>query len=205
MVRRVLCLMSFVLVVGLGGGVSNGALIAYYNFGESSPSTANQGTAGTAADGVLTNGATIVDIDTTAGGVEWALQLSNDSTNSGFANHQYMNITNGDDTWYDTAMPYGVGARSFAAWIRMDTDTTQTFSRFMSKGYDSTLNLGCGFPSSSIRDQVTFSYHVGIASWSPLKGTVGTKSDEYWVHVVATIDGEDYKKASLYMNGVLQE
>jgi hypothetical protein len=200
MFKRLFCILAVLAIAGS----ANASLIAYYDFGTSSASTANQGTAGSAADGVLINGAQIVDIDTTAGGVEWALQLNN-TTGSGLADCQYMNITNGDDTWYDTVMPYGTGARSFAAWIRMEPDTTQTFSSFISKGRETTLQLGCGFPSSSITDHVTFSYHKGIASWSPLKSTVGTMSDEYWHHVVATIDGEDYKKASLYINGVLHD
>jgi len=189
------------------GGVGRADLIAYYNFGTTTPSTANLGTAGSAADGVLMGGAQIVDIDTTSRGYEWVLKLSNDSTNPGFANHQYMNITNGDDTWYDSAIGSGspAGARTFAAWVRMDTDTTQDWSMFMSKGYETALAFGCGTPEGNGMDQVVFSYHTGIASWSPLKGTVSVMSNTYWSHVVATIDGEDYKKASLYINGVLQD
>ncbi len=204
MYKKLFCLLAVLAIASS----ANAALIAYYPF-ESSGGLhpLNQGTAwiDPSSNGVLMNGAQIVDIDTTSRGMEGVLQLSNDATNSGFANHQYMNITNGDDSWYDDAMPYGVGARSFAAWVRMDTDTTQDWSIFMSKGYDSTLFLGCGLLSAPLSDRVEFSYHTGIASWSPLKGTIGAISDEYWIHVLATIDGEDYKTASLYINGVLQE
>jgi len=121
MFKKLFCLLA---VLWIAGG-ANAALLAHYNFGTTIPSSANQGTVGTAANGVLMNGATIVDIDPSERGVEWALQLSNDSTNPGFANHQYMNITNGDDTWYDTSIGTPLGARSYAAWVRMDTDTTQ--------------------------------------------------------------------------------
>ncbi len=201
MLKKLFCLLAVLAIAGS----ANAALIAYYNFGTSAPTSANQGTAGTAADGVLMNGATIVDIDTSAAGVEWVLQLSNDSTNSGFANHQYMNITNGDDTWYDNAIGTPLGARTYAAWVRMNTDTTQTWSMFMSKGYETTLALGCGTPFGNGMDQVVFSYQTGFAAWSPLKGKVSAMGDTYWIHVTATIDGEDYKTASLYINGLLQD
>ncbi|MHC4739852.1 MAG: LamG-like jellyroll fold domain-containing protein [Planctomycetota bacterium] len=204
MAWRLLCLLSFVLVVGLAGGVSNGALIAYYNFGTSTATSANQGTAGSAADGILINGATIVDIDTSARGVEWALQLNN-TTGSTLADCQYMNITNGDDSWYDSAIGSPTGARTYAAWVRMDTSTTQDWSMFMSKGFDTAFAFGCGTPSGNGMDQVVFSHQAGIASWSPLKGTVSVMHDSCWTHVVATIDGADYKTASLYINGVLQD
>ena len=180
-------------------------MIAYYNFGATTASTANQGTAGTAADGVLMGGAQIVDIDVSDDGVEWVLQLSNDSTNSGWVNHQYMNITNGDDSWYDNAIPYEMGARTYAAWVRMDTDTIQDWSTFMSKGFETGLAMGCGTPFGNGMDQVVFSYHSCIASWCPLNGTVSAMSDNEWIHVVATIDGEDFKTASLYINGQLQD
>jgi hypothetical protein len=65
-------LVSIFLAVGLSGGVSNGDLIAYYNFGTTTATTANQGTAGTVADGVLVNMAQIIDIDTSARGLEYA-------------------------------------------------------------------------------------------------------------------------------------
>jgi len=198
MFRKLFC---FLAVLAISGG-SNAALIAYYDFGISSPSSANMGTAGSAADGVLFGNATIVDIDTTGRGVEYALQLNN-TTGSSFADQSYMNITNGDDTWYDSAIPATLGARSFAAWIRMEPDTTQTKSMFMSKGYETALAFGCGTQVS--RDDVAFSYHTGIASWAPLTGTVSAMSDTYWIHVVATIDGVDYKTGSLYINGVLQD
>ncbi len=202
MFRKLFCLLAVLAIASS----ANAALIAYYNFGTGSASTANQGTAGTAANGVIINGATIVDIDTSARGVEWALQFSNDALNGdGILNNQYMNITNGDDTWYDTAIPPTLGARTYAAWVRMDTDTTQTWSTIMSKGYETSLYLGCGTPQGNGMDQVVFSYHTGFAAWSPLKGTVSAMSDEYWIHVIATIDGADYKTGSLYINGVLQE
>ena len=185
-------------------GISNGALIAYYDFGTTSPSPANQGTLGAVADGVLMNGATIVDIDTTARGVEWALQLNN-TTGSSLADCQYMNITNGDDTWYDTAIPAGSGARTYAAWVRMDTSTTQTWSTILSKGFETAVNVAAGTPSGNGMDQVVFSHQTGFASWSPLKGTVSVMSDWAWSHVVATIDGEDFKTGCLYINGVLQD
>jgi len=114
-------------------------------------------------------------------------------------------ITNGDDTWYDTAIPATSGARTYAAWVRMDTSTTQSWSMIASKGYETSLNLGAGTPQGNGMDQIVFSYHTGFASWSPLKGTVSVMDDTYWAHVVATIDGVDYKTGSLYINGVLQE
>jgi len=73
----------------------------------------------------------------------------------------------------------------------------------MSKGWGTALVLGTGTRIEN--DQIIFSYHTGIASWSPLVGTIGAMSDEYWIHVVATIDGADYKTGSLYINGILQE
>jgi len=197
-------LVSVFLAVVLAGGVSNGALIAYYNFGTGSPSTANQGTAGSAADGVLINGAQIVDIDTTAGGVEWALQLNN-MTGSSLADCQYMNITNGDDNWYDTAVPGGYSPVTFAAWVRMDTDTTRNWRTILSKGYETALCLATGTPVSSGIDQVSFSYHKRISALAPLYGTVGTMSDEYWSHVVAVMGEGGGSVCGLYINGVLQE
>jgi len=195
---------SAALIVLAMAGITNGALIAYYDFGTSSPTAANQGTAGTAADGVLMGGATIVDIDPDTHGTQWALQLNN-TTGSSLADCQYMNITNGDDSWYDTAIPAGSGARTYAAWVRMDTDTTQSWSMFMSKGYETALALGCGTPAGNGMDQVVFSYHTAFDAWSPLKGTVSVMSDVYWHHVVATIDGEDNKTGCLYINGILQD
>jgi hypothetical protein len=195
----VLCFLVFC------GGIGRAGLIAYYNFGTDSPSTANLGSAGSAADGVLMNGAQIIDIDTTSRGYEWVLRLSNDDNNPGFANHQYMNITNGDDTWYDTAIGLTLGARTYAAWVRMDTDTTQDWSTIMSKGFETAVNLATGTPEGNGMDQVVFSHQTGFAAWSPLKGTVSVMSNTYWSHVAATIDGEDYKTGRLYINGVLQE
>ena len=186
------------------GGVCRASLIAHYNFGLSSPSTANLGSAGTAADGVLVNNATIVDIDTTARGVEYALQLNN-TTGSGLADSSYMNITNGDDSWYDSAIPATSGARSYAMWVQLLPTTTQSWSIAMSKGYETALCLGTGTPQGNSWEEAVFSYHTGVASWSPLKGTVKQSSDTYWYHMVATFDGVDYKTGSLYINGVLQE
>ncbi|MHC4738452.1 MAG: SUMF1/EgtB/PvdO family nonheme iron enzyme [Planctomycetota bacterium] len=202
MFKKLFCMFA-VLTIAIS---VNASLIAYYNFGTSSPSTANGGTAGAAADGILINGAQIVDIDTTARGVQYALQLNN-TTGSGLADCQYMNITNGNDTWYDTAFGSGTpaGARTYAAWVRMDTDTTQTWSIIASKGYETAVNLAAGTPAGNGADQIVFSHQTGFASWSPLKGTVSAMSDTYWIHVVATIDGADYKKGSLYINGVLQD
>jgi len=199
-------LFSLLAVLAIASS-ANADLIAYYDFDNPSGyHVLNQGTAGTvpSSTGVLMNGAQIVDIDTTSRGMEGVLQLNN-TTGSSLADCQYMNITNGDDTWYDDAMPYGVGARSYAAWIRMEPDTTQQFRMIMSKGYETTLNLGVGELGTAGYEYLFFSYHAGIASWSPLKSAVDAISDEYWHHVVATIDGADYKTASLYINGVLQE
>jgi hypothetical protein len=200
MYKKMFCLLA---VLGIAGS-ANAALIAYYDFGTSSASTTNAGTADTAADGVLINGAQIVDIDTTAGGVEWALQLNN-TTGSGLADSQYMNITNGDDSWYDTAIPEPIGARSYAAWVRMDTDTTQIWSSIMSKGLETTFALGRVQLVDPAVEKILFSYNAGIPIWSPLESTFSVADEPYWRHVVATIDGEDYKTASLYINGVLQE
>jgi hypothetical protein len=194
----------YLLVVLAIAGSANAGLIAYYDFGLSSPTSANMGTAGSAADGVLMNGATIVDIDTSARGVQYALQLNN-TTGSSLAESQYMNITNGDDTWYDTAMTTPAGARGFAAWVRLEPTTTQSWSTLMSKGYETTLYLGTGTPQGGGYDQVVFSYHKGVASWSPLNGTVSAASPENWIHIVGTFDAADNKTASLYINGVLQE
>ena len=203
MFRKLFCLLAVLAIAGS----ANAALIAYYPFESSSGlHPQNQGTAwiDPSSDGVLMNGAQMVDIDTTSSGMEGVLQLNN-TTGSSLADCQYMNITNGDDTWYDDAMPYGVGARSYAAWIRMAPDTTQDWRTIISKGYETALNLVVGTGNSAGYEYLMFSYHAGIASWSPLKSAVGAISDEYWHHVVATIDGADYKTASLYINGVLQE
>jgi hypothetical protein len=199
MFKKLFCLLAVLAIAG----AANAGLIAYYDFGMSSPTSANMGTAGTAADGVLVNGATIVDIDTTARGVEYALQLNN-TTGSGLADAQYMNITNGDDTWYDTAIPATSGARGYAAWVQLLPTTTQTWSAAMSKGYETALYLGAGTPQGNSWEEAVFSYHKGVASWSPIKGTVKMSSDTYWYHLVATVDGVDYKTCSLYVNGVLQ-
>jgi len=200
MLRKVFCLLAVLSIAGS----ANAALIAYYNFGVSTPTTANQGTAGTAADGVLVNNATIVDIDTTARGVEYALQLNN-TTGSSLADSSYMNITNGDDSWYDSAIPATSGARSYAMWVQLLPTTTQSWSIAMSKGYETSLCLGTGTPQGNGWDQAVFSYHTGVASWSPLKSTISLASDTYWWHIVATFDGVDYKTGSLYINGVLQD
>ena len=200
MFKKLFCLLAVLAIAG----AANAGLIAYYDFGMSSPTSANMGTAGTAADGVLVNGATIIDIDTTARGVEYALQLNN-TTGSGLADCQYMNITNGDDTWYDTAIPATSGARGFAAWVQLLPTTTQTWSAAMSKGYETALYLGTGTPQGNGWDQAVFSYHKGVASWSPLKGTVAMSDDTYWYHLVASVDGVDYKTCTLYVNGVLQQ
>jgi hypothetical protein len=200
MFKKLFCLLAVLAIAGS----ANAGLIAYYDFGVSTPTSANMGSAGTAADGVLVNGATIVDIDTTARGVEWALQLNN-TTGSGLADSQYMNITNGDDTWYDTAIPLTLGARSYAAWVRLEPTTTQSWSIIASKGFETAMNLATGTPAGNGYDQVVFSHQTGFASWSPMKGTVSAASDTYWVHVVATIDGADYKTGALYINGVLQQ
>ena len=199
-------LFSLLAVLAIAGG-ANAALIAYYPFEPPSGYyIQNQGTAWIApsSTGVLMNGATIVDTDTSARGVEWALQLNN-TTGSSLADSQYMNITNGDDSWYDDAIGSPTGARTYAAWVKMDTDTTQSWSMIMSKGYETALALGAGTPQGNGMDQIVFSHQAGFASWSPLKGTVSVMSDTIWKHVVATIDGEDYKTGALYINGVLQE
>jgi hypothetical protein len=199
MFKKLFCLLAVLAIAGS----ANAALIAYYDFGVSTATSANMGTAGTAADGVLVNGATIVDIDPSARGAEWALQLNN-TTGSSLADCQYMNITNGDDSWYDSAIPLTLGARSYAAWVRLDASTTSNWSTIMSKGFETAMNVAAGTPASS-QGEIVFSHQTGFASWSPLKGTVSVMSDWYWSHIVATIDGADYKTASLYINGVLQE
>jgi hypothetical protein len=200
MLKKMFCLLA---VLAISGG-ANAALIAYYDFGVTTPSTANMGTAGTAADGVLFGNAQIVDIDPSSRGVEWALQLNN-TTGSTLADSSYMNITNGDDSWYDGAIALTLGARSYAAWVRMDPSTTQSWSTILSKGFETAVALGAGTPAGNGMDQIVFSHQTGFASWAPLKGTVSAMSDTYWIHVIATIDGADYKTASLYINGVLQE
>ena len=200
MFKKLFCLLAVLAIAGS----ANAALIAYYDFGMSAPTSANMGTAGSAADGVLVGNAQIIDIDTTGRGVEYALQLGN-TTGSGLADSSYMNITNGDDTWYDTAIPLTLGARSYAAWVRMETTTTQSWSIIASKGFETAVNLAAGTPAGNGMDQIVFSHQTGFASWSPIKGTVGVMSDTYWWHVVGTIDGVDYKTGSLYINGALQD
>jgi hypothetical protein len=203
MIGKIFFLVSVFLAVGLVGGVSNGALIAYYDFGTSSPSTANQGTAGTAADGVLVNNATIVDIDPDGRGYEYALQLNN-TTGSVLADSSYMNITNGNDAWYDTAIPGGTFSPfTFAAWVRQDMSTTQTWSMIMSKGYESTFDLGTGTPYND-PDKAVFSYHNPIKAWSPLKSTVSVRNG-YWNHVAVVKEGGEGGVCSLYINGVPQD
>jgi hypothetical protein len=205
MFKKLFCLLAVLAIAGS----ANAGLIAYYNFGVSTATSANQGSAGAVADGVLVNGATIVDIDPDERAYEWALKLDN-TAGSGLADEQYMNITNGDDTWYDTAIPAGMGKRAYAAWIRLEPTTTQSWSIFMSKGYDTALCFGAGTPQALPAGDpdptnIVFSYHTGIASWSPLRGSVTSASDTYWIHVVGTFDDVDYKTGYLYINGVLQE
>ncbi len=199
MFKKLFC---FLAVLAIAGS-ANAAMIAYYDFGMSTASTANMGTAGSAADGVLVGNATVVDIDPSFR-KEWALQLNN-TTGSSFLDQSYMNITNGDDTWYDTAIPVTLGERSYAAWVRLDPTTTQNWSIIASKGYESAVNLAAGTQPASSPDQIVFSHQTGFPSWSPLKGSVGAMSDTYWIHVIGTIDGADYKTGSLYINGMLQE
>ena len=202
MFKKLFCLLAVLAIAGS----ANAALIAYYDFGMTGPSTTNMGTAGAAADGVLVGNAQIVDIDTTGRGVEWALQLGN-TTGSGLADSSYMNITNGDDTWYDSVIPLTLGARSYAAWVRLEPSTTQSWSIIASKGYETAMCLAAGTPQALDGDptNIVFSHQTGFASWSPLKGSVTSASDEYWIHVIATIDDIDYKTGSLYINGVLQD
>jgi len=199
MFKKLFCLLAVLAIAGS----ANASLIAYYNFGTSAPTSANQGIAGSAADGVLVGNATIVDIDTSARGIEYALQLNN-TTGSLLADSSYMNITNGDDTWYDSVIGTPAGARGYAMWVRLEPTTTQSWSIAMSKGFETSLNIGTGTPSGGGWDQVVFSYHTGVASWSPMKGTVSAASDTYWIHIVGTFDAADYKTGSLYINGVLQ-
>ena len=198
MFKKLFCLLAVLAIAGS----ANAALLAFYNFGSTAPTAANQGTAGTAADGLLVGNATIVDIDTSARGIEYALQLGN-TTGSGLADSSYMNITNGDDTWYDTAIPTPSGARAYAAWLRLEPGTTQGWSMLMSKGFETSLAIGAGTPNGPV-DNMIFSYHTGIASWGPLKSTWDVMDDTYWVHLVGTFDGVDYKTGSLYINGQLQ-
>ena len=204
MFKKLFCLLAVLAIASS----ANAALVAFYSFGGTSASSANMGTAGTAADGLLVNGATIVDIDPTFR-TQWALQLSNDGLSGGtFAGSDHMNITNGDDTWYDSTMPT-VGEKTWAAWIRLDADTTQGWAMFLSKGFESALAMGAGTPPtdpSQDIDDIVFSHMSGIASWSPLQGDAYSPvSDTYWVHVAATVDAADYKTASLYINGQLME
>jgi hypothetical protein len=199
MFKKLFCLLAVLAIASS----ANAALLAYYNFGMTTATTANQGTAGTVADGVLVGDATLVDIDTTSRGVEWALQLNN-STGTSFADSSYMNITNGSDTWYDTALPAGAGARTYAAWVRLDPATTAGWSMIASKGYESALAMGAGTPNGP-QDQIIFSCHTGIASWAPLQGTVSVMDDVKWAHVIGTVNGDDHKIGYLYINGELQE
>jgi len=194
-----------VLIVLAIAGISNGSLIAYYNFGTSSPTAANQGTAGTVADGVLVNNAFIVDIDTSARGVEYALQLNN-TTGSGLADSSYMNITNGND-WFSSIVSGGLGPFAIAAWVHQDVCTTATWNTLISKGYDSAFYAGTGTPYGYGIDKFVFSYPEAIGVSDPLRSDFGVRSrgDSCWTHVVVTVDGSDYKTASLYINGCLAE
>ncbi|MHC4394631.1 MAG: LamG domain-containing protein [Planctomycetota bacterium] len=192
-----------VLVVLAIASVSNGALIAYYNFGTSSPSTANQGTLGTVADGILNGGATIVDIDPDARGVEYALHLDNAGV-TGWANHARMNITNGDDSWFDNATGNDGQGYTIAAWIKQPTNTTSGWVTLVSKGYESAFHLATDTAQGD-PGQVVFAAHCAFAAWEPLKGTTDVRSDTYWYHVAATVDNVDHKTAALYINSVLQD
>ncbi len=199
--QKVIQTAAVMMVVLAIAGISNGALIAYYDFGVTSPTAANMGTVGSVADGVLMNGATIVDIDTTSRGVEWALKL--DAT----AGHQYMNISNGND-WFSSVVSGGHGPFSVAAWVRQEECTTATWNTFISKGYDSAFYVGTGTPYGYGINKLVFSYPEAIVVSDPLKSDIAvrrTLSTYCWTHVVATIDGDDYKTASLYVNGVLAE
>jgi len=197
--RRIVLAASIVLAIA---SVSNGDLIAYYDFGMTSPSSANMGTAGTVADGVLINGATIVDIDTSARGVEYALQLNN-TTGSGLADCQYMNITNGND-WFSSIVSGGLGPFAIAAWVHQDVCTTATWNTLISKGYDSAFYVGTGTPYGYGIDKFVFSYPEAIGVSEPLRSDISARNS-CWTHVVVTVDGVDYKTASLYINGVLAE
>jgi len=196
MFKRLFCILAVLAIAGS----ADAALIAYYNFGVTSPTAANQGTAGTVADGVLMNGATIVDIDTTARGMEWALKLD------GTAGHQYMNISNGND-WFSSIVSGGHGPFSIAAWVRQEACTTATWNTFISKGYDSAFYAGTGTPYGYGINKLVFSYPGAIGVSDPLRSDIGVRSchDSCWHHVVVTVDGFDYKTASLYVNGALQD
>ncbi|MHC4394988.1 MAG: LamG-like jellyroll fold domain-containing protein [Planctomycetota bacterium] len=202
MYKKLFCLLAVLAIAGS----ANAALIASYNFGTTTPTTANQGTLGTVADGVLNGLATIVDIDPDIRTTEWALKLNNYNVewNGGWANHARMNITNGSD-WFDTATGSDGRGYTIAAWVQKRQRSTKGWSGLVSKGYESAFDIDIGTPQGVSPDDIVFAPHKAVASWSPLNGTVPVKSDTYWWHVVATIDDVDYKTSCLYINGVLQE
>ncbi|MHC4739725.1 MAG: LamG domain-containing protein [Planctomycetota bacterium] len=193
MLKKIFCLAAVLVITG----TANAVLMAHYNFGVATPSTANRGSLGTVADGILENSATIVDIDPDSRGVEWALKLD---ANAG---HQRMNISNGTD-WFTPLVPNG-HPFTISAWVQLSTSAISSWNFIASKGYESTWHLATGTPQGNGPDQIAYAVHKGVASWSPLNGTVSVMHDDLWYHVVGTINEANYKIAKLYINGVLQD
>ncbi|MHC4394957.1 MAG: LamG domain-containing protein [Planctomycetota bacterium] len=182
------------VVVGLAGNVLAN-LLAHYTFEDGDGR--NYGSVGSVADGILTNDANIVydPVGQWNKDPNYVLLLNyGDGTV-----HQYMNI--GSD-WFNTFVPNG-HPLTIAAWIKVTPGTLGIWRTIMSKGYESSWNLAMGTPQAE-DDEIAFSAHRAVDSWSPLVGTVNVR-DGQWHHVVGTVDEQDHKKSCLYIDGMLQE
>ena len=197
MFKKLFCLLAVLAIAG----TASADLLAYYDFSDAGalPTTENEGTAGTAANGILMNGASVVDLDPDERGVEHVLNLDyGDGTV-----HQFMDIGGGTSTgWANWNGEAGnLQPLTVAAWIYVTPGTWGNWRVIAGHGYEQSWTLATGTQPNPDADQVAWSAHRGLAAWDPIIGTTGV-ADGYWHYVAGTVVGPGL--AELYIDGVLQ-
>ena len=195
------------MATSLAGNVS-ADLVAHYTFDDGDGR--NYGSAGSAADGALMNGASVVydPVGQWNKDPNYVLLLNyGDGTV-----HQYMDCGKDWANWDPNPQPddpyAGLEPLTIAAWIKVTSGTWGSWRTIMSKGHESSWDLSTGTYAGAGDDKIAFSAHRGLAAWSPLVGTVNVR-DGQWHHIVGVVAEGEWGafgeiESKLYIDAELQ-
>jgi hypothetical protein len=183
MCRKLICLISFILVLGLAGSAA-ADLIGKWTFDEGSGKTVSD-TSGSGANGTITG-----NPDWISGPAKGALDLPNDGDYVTIPNSEVIKLRSTgkytvacwvqvQDTSGGIILMHGLGCSTWASWF---------------------LGVGGGEPDAA-RVNGSLVFGVRTANGTDYTGVSAPAEADAWVHVAATYDGSTL---ILYIDGVEQ-
>lgn len=215
MFKKLFCLLAVLAIAS----VANAGLVANWNFNDGTSANVS-GYAGTAADGTLVNGASIVALGPQGYGD--GTEAPGSRSYNGIlqlwgANYQYMDCGgSGTDGWKYTPwppvgggqVPWGVGW-TVSAWFRVRHNPEWT-----GKQLQAIVSTGSQRPEADILFTLQRNYSnaevciatSSIENWEGMHGTSPSMEDHNWHHVVATYAplGQWSGTLDLYVDTVLE-